>query len=71
MQALAIGVIACERLELRGELRVPAHSQIGLDAVLDRLEPFLPEPVHLRPQRQCIREVRVRLAVPEGQGLVQ
>ncbi len=70
-QPLAQRMLVHERLELAGDLRVPAAGQVGVDAVAQAGEPQVLEPRDLRRGEALAADVRQRRAAPELERLAQ
>ena len=56
---------AGEVVELGDDLGVPTEREVGVDATLDRLQPFLLEPSDLAQERRFVGEVGERRSTPE------
>ena len=70
-QPLAERMARAQRLELCHELRRLAAAQVGLQPVLERLEPQLLEPGRLRLGKRLVREVGQRRAAPQRKGVAE
>jgi hypothetical protein len=68
VQALLERVNRDERFQLRHEIAVAASHKLGIDTPLQRSEARLLEPSHIYLNRRLKREIRQRLAAPEGKG---
>ena len=68
-QPLAQRVLGDERLELAGQLGVPAGGEILLDALLDAGEPEILEPRDLGLGEPRVGEIGERRATPERERL--
>ena len=66
-EPLAQRVLLDERLELADEIGVPAHFQLGVDAVLECREPGLLQPAGLVARERLEGEIVQRGAAPQGQ----
>jgi hypothetical protein len=64
-EALAVWVLAHERLELADERRVAAGGEIGVDPVLEARQAELVEPGALRLGETSLRDIGERAAAPE------
>ena len=71
MEPFAQGVAVDELAELADEAVVPAESEIGVDPVLECLEPQLVEAIDVGPRELLVGEVVERAALPERQGRSQ
>jgi hypothetical protein len=60
-----------ERLELPGDLRVPARGEVGVDALLERREPQLLQPGDLRLRERLVGQVGERRPAPQAERLAQ
>ena len=69
VQALAVGMLAWQRLELADQLGIAAERELRLDPLLDRGQTQLLEPGDLRLGERLVGEVGKRRAAPERQRL--
>ena len=65
-EALAVGVLGDERLELGDERELAAERELGVDPLLDRRQPQLLEPLDLDPRERLELEVGERPSVPQS-----
>src|SRR5438552_5458831 len=66
--AALAGPLGVQRLELTDHLAMTAQCEVGLDAVLQRVEPELLQPLDLGPGEPVVGEVGQRPAPPQGKG---
>jgi hypothetical protein len=64
-------VLLGQRLELAGDLGVPAEREIGLDPLLERRDVQLHQTSDLRLRERLVREVGERRPTPQRQCLAQ
>ena len=70
-ETLAERVVGAERFELGHERQVAAERELGVDALLDRGEAQLLEPLGLDPCEPLELEIRKRPSMPQRLGLAQ
>jgi hypothetical protein len=70
-QPLAQGVLRDETLRLRHELRVPPEREIGIDAILERSEAQLLQPLDVDAGERLERQIGERTAAPQRERLAQ
>ena len=70
-QSLVRWMLGDQHLQLRDQLSVPTEREVGLDALLDRLEPKLLHTPNRRLRERLIGDVGQRPAAPQRQGLAE
>ena len=70
-QALPVGVLGDQRLQLPDHLGVAAERQLGLDQLLERRDAQVVEPGDLALRERLVGEIRQRRAAPQRQRLLE
>ena len=70
-QSLVRWMLGDQHLQLRDQLSVPTERKVGLDALLDRLEPKLLHTPNRRLRERLIGDVGQRPAAPQRQRLAE